>query len=122
MNVQSQDIALFGGDSGGARRFQRFFDTIVFVVIVLNALFAAFATDMSHTWDGFDTIEYTFALFFVCEIAYKLHLLGCLDFFAGEDWKWNWADCMFVFFGALDALLGVMRVTEQSLQLFTIMR
>eukprot|EP00929_Paragymnodinium_shiwhaense_P002628 TRINITY_DN102938_c0_g1_i1.p1 TRINITY_DN102938_c0_g1~~TRINITY_DN102938_c0_g1_i1.p1 ORF type:complete len:959 (+),score=196.80 TRINITY_DN102938_c0_g1_i1:162-3038(+) len=78
-------------------------DPIVGVVICVNTLTIGMSADSD--WSGYDVLETIFLIIFTMEILVKVPLSGPRVHFFGDDWAWNWFDCIIVGFALLDVML-----------------
>eukprot|EP00928_Gymnodinium_smaydae_P038176 TRINITY_DN26384_c0_g1_i1.p1 TRINITY_DN26384_c0_g1~~TRINITY_DN26384_c0_g1_i1.p1 ORF type:complete len:788 (+),score=156.51 TRINITY_DN26384_c0_g1_i1:38-2365(+) len=80
-------------------------DTVMCVVIVVNATLLGVAVDTP--WSGWNFIESVFATIFVAELSYKLRVVGCKEFFLGDEIAWNLIDLFIVVIAVVDVLLWI---------------
>lgn len=97
-------------------------ETAVGCMVLLNAALIGIACDLE--WPGFDFIEIGFALFFLCELCFKIYMLGFVAHFETGSRSFNIFEAMIVFvalvdvgvtlnFGSNDtANLGIMRLAR----------
>lgn len=88
-------------------------DVFVAFVIVLNAMVLGLQQDNSPGWQGWDTFELCFLLFFILEFVVKCWYHGLKWYFVGPDWSWNCFDFSVVVMGIFEAILA--RTESQNL-------
>ncbi|CAE7350729.1 Catsper1, partial [Symbiodinium microadriaticum] len=85
-------------------------EPFVAVLIIANGVMIGFQTDPAYQdWDGWAYFEAAFASFLLLEIAFRVHLLKCRQFWCGTERYWNF----------FDIFLGVTGVTDVVMQFST---
>eukprot|EP00927_Polykrikos_kofoidii_P065606 TRINITY_DN61345_c0_g1_i1.p1 TRINITY_DN61345_c0_g1~~TRINITY_DN61345_c0_g1_i1.p1 ORF type:complete len:465 (+),score=53.81 TRINITY_DN61345_c0_g1_i1:47-1396(+) len=88
-------------------------DYVASIVILVNVFVLGIETTM--IWRGWEIIETFFLLFYIAELAVKLHILGWWTFFvAGSSLGWNWFDALIVVAAILDVLIDFFYANDFS--------
>jgi hypothetical protein len=104
-----------------------YLEPIVAIMICSNALLIGISLDHSPKWQGWETLEFCFAVFFTVEVIIRFRVFGIINFFLGADWAWNCFDFIIATIAAVDfiVLLVAAALDEPAFDLskkFTLLR
>ncbi|CAE7405942.1 CAC, partial [Symbiodinium pilosum] len=92
-------------------------EPFVAVLIIANGVMIGFQTDMRYqAWEGWVYLEAAFGSFLLLEIALRMHLLRCREFWCGQERYWNFFDLFLAATGIID--MGVQLVSQQRSDFF----
>lgn len=82
-------------------------DSLMSVVIVLNAVLIGVSLDVWRRWRGWIAVDGVFAFAFLSELAWKIGVLGCRSFFCDRDAKWHIFEAMLAVMAAVEVFLAL---------------
>ncbi|CAE7929903.1 Cacna1c, partial [Symbiodinium necroappetens] len=86
---------------------------LVAILIVGNGVMIGLQTEPGFDeWPGWTYVELVFAAFLLLEIALRMHLLRCRNYWCGTERWWNWFDLFLAATGILD--ISVQMVGEED--------
>jgi len=90
-----------------------YIEPLVAVLIVGNGIMIGLQTEPGFDeWPGWTYVELVFAAFLLLEIALRMHLLRCRNYWCGTERWWNWFDLFLAATGILD--IAVQMVGEED--------
>lgn len=98
------------------------FDTVLGVVVLLNALYLGIAVDNSPNWIGWTVFDVCFAMAFVSEVLIKCYLLGLREYFLGSDLAWHYFEVVLAIAAVLEIVLDLATMGEDGGVLWSMFR
>ncbi|CAJ1379020.1 unnamed protein product, partial [Effrenium voratum] len=90
--------------------FSLLIEPLVAVLIVANGVMIGFQTDpLYRSWPGWTYLEIMFATFLVIEVSIRMYLMGCHEFFRGQESAWNLFDMFLSCTGVVDVCVQLVR-------------
>eukprot|EP00927_Polykrikos_kofoidii_P048265 TRINITY_DN4248_c0_g1_i2.p1 TRINITY_DN4248_c0_g1~~TRINITY_DN4248_c0_g1_i2.p1 ORF type:complete len:628 (-),score=92.40 TRINITY_DN4248_c0_g1_i2:51-1859(-) len=80
-------------------------DSIMAVVIVLNMIYVAVASELDAA-RAFFVLDVVFAACFLWERVFKLHMVGLRDYLIGKEWKWNAFETVLVILAIVEVCIS----------------
>ena len=87
-----------------------YIEPLVAILIVGNGIMIGLQTEPGfEEWDGWVYVELVFAAFLLLEIALRMHLLRCRNYWCGPERWWNWFDLFLAATGVFDITIQLIR-------------
>jgi len=83
-----------------------YIEPLVAVLIIGNGVMIGFQTEPNHSdWPGWIFFEMSFAFVLWLEIAFRMRLLRCFEYWCGPERYWNWFDLLLAATGFADIVI-----------------
>ena len=87
-----------------------YIEPLVAILIVGNGIMIGLQTEPGfEDWNGWTYVELVFAAFLLLEIALRMHLLRCRNYWCGPERYWNWFDLFLAATGIVDITVQLIR-------------
>lgn len=94
-----------------------YIEPFVGLLIIGNGVMIGFQTDpLFENWPGWVWFELSFTVILIVEIALRMHLLRCRNYWCGAEKVWNWFDLFLAGTGITD--VGVQLASQESSDIF----